>query len=101
MPNAIIKIKDKYFEWSTVVDAPVTYGMTKDELYEYIKERYGREGLQELPERLARVEKFGTSFHWNTTLDELFESNRAGEDETYLTKEEIYAEYATPPENPS
>jgi hypothetical protein len=99
MPRAIIKIKDKYFEWSTVVDAPVTNGMTEAELLEYVKERHGSEGLRQLPERLARVRANGTSFHAYGNLDELLKLNRAGDGETCLTKDEIYAKYAKPPSN--
>jgi len=28
MPRYIIKLEDYYLEWSTVVDAPVTFGAT-------------------------------------------------------------------------
>ena len=28
MPRFTIKIKDRYFHWSTIVDAPITHGMT-------------------------------------------------------------------------
>ena len=44
MPRFIIKItdekdnKDYYMMWSTVVDAPVTYGLSLDEFKEYFKE---------------------------------------------------------------
>jgi hypothetical protein len=95
MGRAIIKIKDKYFEWSSIVDAPVTYGMSKDELKSYIKGMYGEKGLRELPTRLLRVEKTGTSFVDRTSLDDLISFNRAGENEENLTKDEIYQIYVT------
>jgi RNase P/RNase MRP subunit POP5 len=92
MGNPIIKIKDKYFEWSTIVDAPVSRGVTKEELKGYIKRKYGEKGLSELHERLKRVEDKGTS-SYVTDLEGLINCNRAGENEETLTKEEIYNKY--------
>lgn len=93
MPRGIIKIKDKYFEWSTVVDAPVTCAMNMDELKEHIKARYGSEGLDDLPDRLFRVDKDGCSFH-DRTLDDVICCNRAGDNEEHLSSGEIYEQYA-------
>ncbi|MFW6030480.1 MAG: hypothetical protein ACOCRO_09540 [Halanaerobiales bacterium] len=94
MGKCIIKIKDKYFEWSTISDAPVTYGMNKDELQEYIKTEYGNKGLKELPERLKRVKEKGTSWLENINLEDTIKFNHAGENEEYLNKEEIYEQYS-------
>ena len=52
---------DRYLEWSTIVDAPVTYGMPLDEFTAYYRDQYGAEGMRALPERMARVEAKGTS----------------------------------------
>ena len=93
MPHYIIKIKDKYFEWSTIVDAPITYGMTLRQLEKYIKAEYGNNGLEDLPQRLERVAEYGTSAAPYATLEELVEYNRAGENETRLTIDEIYEKY--------
>lgn len=98
MPRYIVKFQDKqnnkdyYLEWSTIVDAPVTYGMSLTEFKEYYKIKYGLEGLKDLPERLQRVETNGTSAH-NYDLDELIADNRAGKDETELSMEEIVEDY--------
>jgi len=94
MGRAIIKIKDKYFEWSSIVDAPVTYGMNEEELKSYIKGMYGEKGLRELPARLVRVEETGTSFI-GSSLEDIIPFNRAGANEENLTKEEIYQIYGT------
>ena len=93
MSKCIIKIKDKYFEWSTIVDAPVTYGMDKEELEEYIKSEYGNEGLRKLPERLKRIEEKGTSWVDFTNLEGTIEFNRAGENGKCISKKEIYEKY--------
>ena len=95
MARLIIKIhddklnKDWYLEWSSIVDAPVTYGLELDEFKKYYKEEYGREGMSELQDRLDRVEKTGCSSRHGSTLDDILASNRAGEKEECLTKEQM------------
>lgn len=93
MPKFIIKIKEHYLIWSTIVDAPIIYGMTLDELTEYIKEEYGNSGLRELPARLARVNLNGTSSIQPYTPEDLVLYNRAGPNETHLSLEGVYRHY--------
>ena len=95
MSRSIIKIKDKYFEWSTISNSLCTYGLSLEELKEYIKEEYGNEGMGDLPDRLERVDKVGTSFY-GRTLETVLSCNRAGEDETEITADEIYERYKMP-----
>lgn len=90
MPTYIIKIENYYLEWSTIVDAPISYGASLEEFRQYYQGKYGSEGM--LDERLKRVEKSGCSaYHYD--LDTLISCNRAGKDETCLTKEQIYQSY--------
>lgn len=96
MGRIIVKVKDVYCEWSSIVDAPVTSGMSLDELTDYVRWRYGEEGVQELPQRLARVEQNGTSSLEGTTLAELTGFNRAGPHETTLDLDGLYALLTTP-----
>lgn len=93
MSRCIIKIKDKYFEWSTIIDAPVTNGMDKEKLKEYITNEYGNSGLRKLPFRLERVEEKGASWASYHDLDYTLTANRAGEDEKCISKDEIYEKY--------
>lgn len=96
MPRYIIKLDTphgpRYMEWSTVVDAPVTYGVPLERFKAYYRERYGTEGMKELPERLERVERTGTS-DMIGTLDGLISCNRAGDKEEELTMEQIIERY--------
>lgn len=92
MTKCLIKIKDKYFEWSTVSDSPTTYGMSEGELRDHIKEEYGNDGIDALPERLKRISINGTSAI-GETLPEIISLNRAGESETRLTIQQIYDRY--------
>lgn len=90
MGRFLIKIKDKYFEWSTVVDAPITYGMTRDECVAYIKEEYGNQGLFGLNERLEKADECGSSSRYVSTLEGIEKYNRAGPKGACLTLNEIY-----------
>jgi hypothetical protein len=101
MSRIIIKItdptdqKDYYMDWSTIVDAPVTYGMSLEEFKEYYREEYGESRMPGLQERLDRVAIKGSSGAYGNydDVDKLIELNRAGKDESCLTKEGILDEY--------
>lgn len=100
MPTYIIKIhddkfnRDYYMEWSTVVDAPVTYGCNLEEFKEYYRSEYGRKGIEELNERMKRVEEKGVSARPPfDNLESLLEYNCAGKNETCLDKEGILERY--------
>lgn len=89
MPRYIVKLADKYLEWSTVVDAPVTLGMSREAFQAYYLNLYGTKAKAELEERLERVDKKGLSARNGWTIEDLIRSNRAGPHETRMTEEEI------------
>lgn len=97
MPRYIIKLhsssrrKDYYLEWSTVVDAPVTRGMSLDEFKEYYRNHSG-DRVDSLDVRLLRVEKTGTSA-FNETLKSVIADNKAGENGKHLTFNELLGKY--------
>lgn len=97
MGRFVIKLEDEkrpwYLVWSTVVDAPVTYGMSLEELKEFWLKEYGRVGAQELEEMLARVDTYGHSRNYPGMLAETIGFNRAGKDETCFSKEDLLAAY--------
>lgn len=93
MGQFIVKLAGRYIVWSTVVDAPVTYGMTLDELREHVQQRDGSNGLAALASRLERVEQYGTSSPHHESPDEVMWLNRAGRNETALTKAQIIEHY--------
>jgi hypothetical protein len=78
-----------FFEWSTIVDAPVTNGMTEKEFRAYYKDEHGRRGLLGLEDRLQRAIERGTSGFAGESLENLIFNNRAGPDETTATLEDI------------
>lgn len=99
MPTIIIKLNnpktgnDNYLLWSTIVDAPISYG----ELLDNFKQAYillnGLNAERELAGRLVRVEEKGTSDYFDADVDETISGNRAGEGKTCLTKEQIIEQY--------
>ena len=98
MGRCIIKLtddekRDYYAEYSTIVDAPTTYGLLLDDFKAFIKDQEGARGLEELPERLARCDKQGTSFQMDGDLLSLLCCNRAGKEESKLTYRQIVAVY--------
>lgn len=103
MPRMICKLTDPktntdyYFEWSTVVDAPVTYGEPLEDFKEYYRTKYGNSAMGELEDRLKRVEEKGTSSQIDYSIDDLIIGNRAGENEKELSKEEILDQYCVNP----
>jgi len=99
MPRYICKIANDecawYLEWSTVVDAPVTFGMSLEEFKEYYKDEYGRQGIEDLDRRLERVEAKGISAFNYDSVDDLIGWNRAGKDESCLSKQQLIDVYCT------
>lgn len=85
----------RYLIWSTIVDAPLTFGCSLDEIYAEWKERYGSAGLANLKRDIA-----DDGFD---KLDDVISCNRAGKDETRLSREQIvdfYFERNGNPDNP-
>lgn len=89
MPRYIAHYNGWFFEWSTVVDAPVTKAMHREEFEQFYKEEYGNRGIEDLEARLSRAITFGCSAFDGHSLYELIKGNRAGPKETELSFEEI------------
>lgn len=93
MATYIVKLEDYYFEWGTITDAPLTFGMSLREFQEYYLEEYGRSGYKKLAGRLKRVEEHGTSSRMGYTPTRLLTHNRAGPERSRLTVDEILQVY--------
>lgn len=101
MGRTIVKLQKgeevRYIVWSSVVDAPVTYGLTYEELEEHIRFEQGQEGMDALSSRMGRVYQYGTSSWDEESPEELMAFNRAGEKESCLTFDEIVQKYWSAP----
>lgn len=91
MPKFIVKIKDSYFEWSTITGSPVTYAMDRKGMASYLTVRYGTS--HDAEGRLKRVDKKGHSMFDSGSLEDLISFNRAGPDESSISIDEIYERY--------
>ena len=81
----VIRGEDRYLLWSSIVDAPVTMGMSLTALENYWREEYGKRGLEDLRRRLEHSK--------TCSVFDLVDGNRAGDGETELTEEQIIAFY--------
>ena len=97
MPSYIVKLQRDsqtwYLEYSSVVDAPTTFGLPLEDFTKNYLYYYGQHSKDELTQRLARVEKNGTSCAFGSTPAALMSCNRAGLDETKLTLDQIIDVY--------
>ena len=116
MGRGIVKVANDqgewYLEWSTVVDAPVTFGMTRDELEFYVEdcevEKYNRsEGLlaqeavrQAVERRLERLDAKGTTYYHYESSESLLRLNRAGKNETHFSEDQIIDWYCIKRKDP-
>lgn len=90
-----------FFEWSTVVDAPVTLGVDLETFQDYYKTRYGELDFEhEWPKRLERALEKGCSSMIDKDLRSMVSFNRAGYQETCLTFEEIIQIYCVEQREP-
>lgn len=96
MPRYLIRLEcpeERFLEWSTIVDAPITYGMDEQELRKWLAFEYGEEGRRTADSRIARCRKKGTSSYILPDLDSAVFPNRAGPDESEATLQEIIQTY--------
>jgi len=98
MPRFTIKIKDKYFHWSTIVDAPITDGMNLEDFRKWYKYEYSSDYNEKLFDKMIdTLTKYpaanGNGNPIADTIDEAIRCNRAGKNESYLTAEQIYEQY--------
>jgi hypothetical protein len=102
MPRYLCHHEGWFFEWSTVVDAPVTLGMRFQEFKDYYMENYGEKQKGEFPDRIKRALRNGTSYAAGDgmTLAELVSVNRAGHNETNLTLDEVIRIYCVEQREP-
>ena len=85
MGRCIVKLADdKYIEWSSGVDAPISAVMSRNAMKKF--------GVTE--DRLTRADTYGTSLlDYDGNAIDYVSGNRAGEHETELTLEEIIEKY--------
>jgi hypothetical protein len=110
MGQAIVALEGFYLVWSSIVDAPITLGMTLEELQAWTRDEYGQRGLDGFDQRMARVDAKGTSSFDSESADDVMWLNRAAEylrgwnrknDRSPLSKAEIVEWYIRRKEHPT
>jgi phosphoribosylformylglycinamidine cyclo-ligase len=102
MSRFLFKYKNKYFEWSNILDLPVNVFDTEEELKNKLKER--NDYPHEIEERLKRLRENGNSLlppENQHTPEELIIGNRAGDNEEELTIEQFSKKYCSKEEKMS
>ena len=89
MSRFIGKIEDKYFEYSTVVDAPVSVLMSLEDFKNYYKEEYGEQAMPGLKKRLDRADEKGTSSLIDDSFESMISCNYFGDGKQELTAPEF------------
>lgn len=100
MPHYIVRLtgpdrRQHYLIWSTLIDAPVTRGMSRSELMAYCRRTYYGVESVALTSRLARLDAKGTSSIHDACAEDTVRHNRAGPGETCLSVPQIIARYCT------
>lgn len=90
MGRGFIKLNGMYLLWSTIVDAPISKPMYRDEAIETAL-RKGWRSQESAEESLRRADEKGISYRGYEDLDAFLALNRAGPNETSLTKDELVA----------
>ena len=94
MPKCIVHHDGWFFEWTTVSDGPASWGMRRPDFEEYYRDEYGRQGCEDLKERLDRAVRTGSSMrHPETSAESVVMINNAGFEESWLTLEQIVQIY--------
>lgn len=94
MANILCFYRDSYFIWSTMVDAPSTFGMTEAECVEWLSWQNNIPGFGYAAEAIARANKFGTNSDV-ITLEDINSWNRAGPGESPISLDDIYTIYCS------
>lgn len=100
MGRCVVKLApDKYVEWSSIVDAPVTCVLTRAQMVTHLNFRYGFDKRVDIVDRMQRADTFGTSLsdesrsNYGTSTEEFIRGNRAGPNETEIRLDEIITKY--------
>lgn len=95
MGKFIIHHEGAYNFYTTVGDgACYEEALTLEQVRQIVQEDLGNEGMRDLPARLERAHKTGCSSFYED-LDSCLIANRAGPNETELSKEEFIKRFLT------
>lgn len=93
--RCIIKLKkddqEWYLEWSSTIDAPITFAMSKEEMTIWLrKQRWFDFEIENL---MKQLDKTGCGLPNVKSVEDLIKDNRAGENKECLTYEQIVEKF--------
>ena len=88
MGQSIVKIKDKYLVWSSVVDAPITYGMTRAAVLAWLRDEHGRSSFDYWQRAVAETDADPAE-----KIKDAIIGNRAGKNEQPINADGVYRRY--------
>lgn len=92
MLNIILKIKEFYLIWSEKEQHPSTHAMLKENLFRWVEDNEGQDGIDAFEARVKRCDEKGCSSAYHSKVD-LISKNKAGDNDECLTEEEILEKY--------
>lgn len=92
MLSIFIRIKDYYFVWDEKFKHPISHGMKKNELLEWLQVEERQDAIDSFDNRIKRADETGSSSAYQN-IDSLIKENKAGKNNESLTKEQIFEEY--------
>lgn len=85
--------EERFLVWSSIVDAPVTFGCTADEVMQFFLDRAARDARESAERALSEARDPQLSRQWEARLEDVVVVNRAGPGEAALTADEIVEFY--------
>jgi hypothetical protein len=101
MPRYIVKIGDRYGEWSTIVDSYVSKLLPLEKFVEEYRFLYGEKVINDLADRLKRVESKGVSSFGHSSVEDLLSENRAGENEESIPVADVITAWIKESDEPA
>lgn len=105
MGRGIFKVddngKEAFIVWSSVVDAPVSFACTAEEIVEMFVEDARESAVLLAQEMIERARENRTSSRMGMTLADVATENRAGPAESTLTEDEIIEFYVRRKQEPT
>ena len=91
MGYTIVHHEGRFLEWSSIIDAPICFGMDAVAFRDWCVAKYGTEGAWNLQRRMDDAVTYGSSA--KQSLKEIVWHNRAGPGEGQMTVEDVIRFY--------
>lgn len=83
------KRTERFFEYSSLFNAPVSFALREPEFCDYIREEYGEKGRKALSHRLFQARHFGSDHPNRYSAEQVVRHNKMGKGGKPLSLDEI------------